>query len=342
MELLMKLMDAHGVSAQEDEVRNIIETEIKKYVDEVKTDKLGNLIARKDGKKPRIMLAAHMDEIGLMVKGTMGNGFLRCSMVGEIEPLLLIGQRVQIRTRKGTISGVITTREISDRHEIEELPKVRDLLVDTGLSEKEIKKFNIEPGDYISPEEKPGFLGSKDIICGKALDDRIGCYVLIEVAKLLRKAKSEIYYVFTVQEEVGLYGAKTSSYEVNPNWAIAVDTVNANDCSAPEYITKSIGKGPCISVKDESMIADRHIVDMLKETAMKEKIPVQLEVSNFGTTDALTISITRGGVPSAALNIPIRNLHSTIGVTNVNDIKNAITLLYELLKAPPEIPAQWR
>ena len=341
MELLMRLMDAHGVSGDEEEVCEIIQKEIKKYVDDVRVDKLGNLVARKKGKKPRIMLAAHMDEIGLMVKDIMKNGRMRCSAIGGIETLFLIGQRVHIRTNKGHIHGVITTKELSDFHEVEQIPAIKDLLVDTGLTAKELKKLGVEPGNYLSPEEKPAYLGSKNVIAGKAIDDRVGCYILVEAAKKLKNVKNELYYVFTVQEEVGLYGAKTSAYEINPNWAIAVDTTNANDCLSAEYVTKTMGKGPCISIKDESMLADKRVVKMIKDVAKSKDIPLQLEVSNFGTTDALNISITRGGVPSAALSIAIRNLHSTMSIVDIRDIDHAIDLLVTLLKNPPKTPPQW-
>ncbi|MFH1239640.1 MAG: M42 family metallopeptidase [Candidatus Diapherotrites archaeon] len=342
MELLMKLMDAHGVSGDEDEVRTIIEKEIKKYVDEVKIDKLGNLVAKQRGTKPRIMLAAHMDEIGLMVKDIMKNGKMRFSTVGGIEPLLLVGQKVRIPTNKGTILGVITTKELNDSHEIENLPIISDLFVDTGLTQTQLIKLGIEPGNYMSPDEKPSYLGNQNIICGKALDDRIGCYVLIELAKRVKKVKNEVYYVFTAQEEVGLFGAKASAYEINPNWAVAVDATNANDCSSADYITKEIGKGPCISIKDERMISNKKVVEMLKAAAKKRDIPLQLEVSNFGTTDAMNISMTRGGVPTATLSVAIRNLHSTISIAHTQDIEDAIEVLVELLKNPPKLPVQWR
>lgn len=338
----MKLMNAHGVSGDEDEIRVIIEKAIKPYVDEVTVDKLGNLVARKRGKKPRVMLAAHMDEIGLMVKAIMKNGKMRCSTIGGIEPLIMVGQRVQIRTNNGNILGVITTKELNDSHEVEELPLIRDLLVDTGLTKAQLEKLGVEPGNYLSPEESPIYLGNKNIICGKAIDDRVGCYMLIEIAKRLKKVKNEIYYVFTVQEEIGLYGAKGSAYEINPNWAIAVDATNANDCSSAEYVTKEMGKGPCISIKDESMISNKTVVEMIKNAAKKKKIHLQLEVSNFGTTDAMHISMTRGGVPTGTLSVPIRNLHSTMSVVHKKDIEEGIDVLVELLKNPPKIPIQWR
>ncbi len=342
MELLMKLMDAHGVSGDEYEIRTIIEKAIQPYVDEVMVDKLGNLVARKRGKKPRVMLAAHMDEIGLMIKSIMKNGKMKCSTVGGIEPLVMVGQRVRIRTNKGEIRGIITTKELSDRHEVEELPIIRDLLVDTGLTKTQLEKLGVEIGNYLSPDEKSAYLGNKNIICGKAIDDRVGCYILIEIAKQLKKVKNEIYYVFTVQEEIGLYGAKGSAYEVNPNWAVAVDATNANDCSSEEYITKELGKGPCISIKDESMISNKTVIEMLKNAAKKKKISLQLEVSNFGTTDAMHISMTRGGVPTGTLSVPIRNIHSTMSVAHKKDVDETIDVLVELLKNPPKIPVQWR
>lgn len=331
MELLRRLIDAYGISASEEKVRAIIAKEIKPYVTDVRTDNLGNLIARKKGPEPRVMLAAHMDEIGLLIRSIDSEGRIYFSSIGGIVPLTIIGQRVFIEGKK-RIEGVITTKEISDNIVIKELPKMESMYIDTGLGKKELEK-HVETGDYVSLIQESAFLGNGDIFCGKALDDRVGCFILVELAKRLKKAKCEIYYVFTVQEEIGLYGAKTSAYTVNPAWAIAVDTTNADTLEG----TKQLGKGPCITVKDAAMLGNKCINGWLKDTARKEKIPLQKDVSDAGSTDALTIALSRGGIPATVVSVIVKNIHSTVGIAHRKDIENAIKLLEKLLQKPPKV-----
>jgi len=339
MDLLEQLLNAFGVSGFEGNIRKIIINEIKKYVDDIHVDKSGNLIARRKGKYPRIMLAAHMDEIGLIVKGVSDKGRISFSSIGGIDPLALIGQRVSIGTRKqGLVYGVITLNDMSNAFSLNDKPKFNELFIDTGLSKDELAKLGIKTGDYIHFKRKTINLGSKKIISGKALDDRIGCYVLIELAKRLKKAKNETYFVFTVQEEIGLYGAKTSAYSINPDLAIAIDVTNTDDFS--DSSTIKLGGGPCVTIKDAEMVSNRSIDNCFIQLAKKYKIPLQLDVSDFGTTDALSISISREGVPSTALNVPVRNLHTNIGMASREDIENSIKLLELLLKNPPKIELQ--
>ena len=334
MELLKKLINAAGVSGSEAEIRELIKKQIRPYVNSVKVDNMGNIIAYKKGKGPKVMLAAHMDEVGLMVKTILGDGRILVSEIGGIEPTIYIGQVAFIQLGKKKIYGAVTTKEVSDDHEMTQLPHVLDLEFDTGLTKKELKQLNVSPGDPIVIEQNALNLGKKEVICGKALDDRIGCYILLEVAKNLKKSKRNIYYVFTVQEELGLFGAKTSSYQVDPDWAIAVDVVNANDAGSGHYVTKSLGSGPVLTMKDAEMISNRCIDDWIKETAKKNKIPLQLEVSNLGTTDAARISLDKEGVPSTVLGVAVRNLHTNMGIAHMCDIKWAVTIISQLLKDP--------
>ncbi len=334
MELLTSLLNASGVSGSESEIRNLISKYIKPYVDVVKIDPLGNLIAHKKGKGSKVMLAAHMDEVGLMVKAILPNGKIVVSEIGGIEPTIYIGQVAFISIKKRKLYGVITTKEVSDDHGVTELPHVLDLLLDTGLTRRELLNLGISPGDFIALQPNAMFLGKKEIICGKALDDRIGCYILLEVAKKLNKLNRNIYYVFTVQEEIGLFGAKTSTYQVDPDWAVAVDVVNANDCGSASYITKTMGLGPVLTMKDAEMISNRCIDDWIRGVAKKNKIKLQLEVSSLGTTDAARIALDKKGVPSTVLGVPVRNLHTNIGIAHLKDINDAIKLLSELLKDP--------
>ena len=320
MDLLEKLLNAFGVSGSEENIRKIIVKEIKRYVDKISVDKVGNLIAYKRGKSPKVMLAAHLDEIGLIVKTIDGVGRIYFSNIGVIEPITLLGQRVSVDTKKGLVYGVITTDDISNSFTIDNKPRLVDLFIDTGLAQNELIKIGVKTGDYIFFKRKTINLGSKNLVSSKALDDRVGCYILVQLAKKLKKAKNETYFVFTVQEEVGLYGAKTSAYSIDPDWAIAVDVTNADDFT--DSPTNKMGYGPCITII---------------ELAKKHKIPLQYDVSDLGTTDALSISLSRRGVPATALTVPVRNIHTTIGIVNREDIENEIKLLELLLKNPPKL-----
>jgi len=333
MELLKRLIETFGISGDEQPVRELIHKEIKRYVDDITVDKLGNLIARQKGKPPRIMLAAHMDEVGLMVKRINPKGFIYCSEIGGIDAIGLIGQKVHINTNKGPVHGVITIKEMGAGKSLNKLPNIEDVFIDTGLSKTELIKRGVIIGSYIYMDQKP-YLGSNDIITGKALDDRIGCYILIELAKRLKKTKNEVYFVFTVQEEVGLYGARTSAFQIEPDWGIAIDATHANDVF--DDPTRCIGKGPCITAKDGELIANRCINEWLINIAKKKKIPYQLEATELGTTDATNILVSGRGVPATVLSIPVRNIHTTISIAHKKDIENAIRLLEELLKNPPK------
>ncbi|MFH1977782.1 MAG: M42 family peptidase [Candidatus Aenigmatarchaeota archaeon] len=335
MELLKELINANGPSGNEEDVRTVIHREIKKYVDNIHVDEMGNLIAHKKGKRPSVMLAAHMDEVGLMIKRITEDGKIFCTDIGGITIDGLIGQRISLKSEKGYIRGIITSKDTSIGENLQELPTIDSFIVDTGLTKKELEAIGLQIGTYVYVEGEATFLGSDQIISGKALDDRIGCYILIELAKKLKKNNSDIYYVFTVQEEIGLYGAKTSAFNIDPHWAIVVETTSANDFL--ENPTRCIGKGPCITMKDGEFIANRCINDALIKIAKDNKIPYQIEASAEGTTDATNISVTRGGVPSTVISIPVRNIHTTVSIANVSDIKNMIVILEKILRNPPRI-----
>jgi endoglucanase len=334
MKLLKNLIDTHGVSGYESNVREIIRKEIKGHVDSIKTDKFGNLITKKKGKKPTLMLAAHMDEIGIIVKSIHENGKMYLSTIGGFEPLTILGETCKIKTRKGEIYGIISTGEISDDREIRKLPNMGDMFIDTGFTEKELKKLGVDIGTNVDLLAISGFLGNDKYVFGKALDDRIGCYILIELAKRLKKTKNETYFTFTVQEEVGMYGAATSAYNIDADWAIAVDVVNTNDSS--KDVTKTLGKGPIVTIKDAEMITNKNIDEYVKKIAKKYKIPIQLEVSDFGTTDALEISLAKGGIPTTVIGVAVRNVHTMVGIAHKKDIKNCIRLLEAIIKNPPK------
>lgn len=203
---------------------------------------------------------------------------------------------------------------------------------DTGLTRDQLHEKGIDIGCYAIARHHFKSLGNDNIISGKALDDRIGCYILVEVARKLRKNLQDVYFVFTTQEEIGLYGAQVSTYALEPDWGIAVDTINAED--SDEFVTSGvkIGKGPAIILKDAEIISNKNINDWIINVAKKRKIPLQLRVEDVGTTDATKIFLsTKKGIPATTIAVPVRNLHSTVGIAHVNDIKETIKLLLELL-----------
>tara|TARA_Y100000310_G_scaffold345695_1_gene468434 strand:+ start:16012 stop:17034 length:1023 start_codon:yes stop_codon:yes gene_type:complete len=338
MKELLAMMDILSASGNESSIRNHLMKKIKPYCKDITIDKFGNLIVHKKGKGPSVMLAAHMDEIGLMVQSISDTGVIYITMVGGIDPLACLNQHVRIKANRGCIRGVVSTVAISDGEEAEELPIAEELIIDTGLTKKQLKTKGVDIGTYIEFEQKATYLGSKDIICGKAVDDRVGCYILTELIKKCKNFKTDIYFVFTVQEEVGLYGAKTSIYNINPEWAIAVDVGSANDLEEHSHnITRKLGGGPTLTIMDAELIANKCLNDAIKSIAKGKKLKIQPEVSVEGTTDALNIALSKGGIPTTVLGVPVRNLHTGISVVHRQDIKDCITIMGELLKSPPKI-----
>lgn len=338
MELLKRLTEEYGPSGNEGKIREIIKKEIKPYVDELYRDKFGNLIARKKGKGNSVLLAAHMDEIGVMVKSVDIDGKVFVSPIGGIEPVVLLGEKVKIITSDGKeVYGVLTTKEIQDGVELTTLPAMEDVYVDVGMCAKDVKSACITPGNYVYLMKSYMEMADGKFISGKALDDRIGCYIVLELAKKLKNSKSEIYYVFTVQEEIGLYGAKTSLYSIDPEYAIVVDVTEADDGRLHGGHGKCVGHGPVVVYKDAEMITTKCINDWLMKAAKKLKIEVQPDVGNFGTTDALSVSVSKGGIPCTAVGVPVRNIHSTTSVASKQDIKDAISIIYEVVKNSPKV-----
>ncbi len=330
--LLLKLMETDGVSGREEPVSKLISSHLKKHVNKVYSDKVGNLVAIKKGKGPKIMLAAHMDEVGLIVKTIDEDGLVGLAEIGGLNIPSIVNQRVEI-VGKTRVPGVITTRSISNDwdFEREKILIMHDLFVDTGLEKKELEKKGVLIGSTVVLKQHNGFLANKKIAYGKALDDRTGCFILCELAKRLKGVPNEIILVFTVQEEVGLYGAKVSIYNLEPDYCLVVDTSNAND-RGNETPTKVLGKGPVLTVMDVEMLGNRKMNEKIESLAKKKKIPIQLEVSSAGTTDALSIAFSKGGIPTSMLGVCVRNLHTTVGMSHLDDIENCIKLLAEFLK----------
>ncbi|NLI62902.1 MAG: M42 family metallopeptidase [Methanosarcinaceae archaeon] len=341
---LAKYSNAYGVSGNETEISQMLKDDLKDYVDSIETDSMGNFIAVKEGDQngPKIMLAAHMDEIGLMVKHIDDNGFLKFVKIGGWFDQTLLNQRVIVHTQNGTIYGVIGSKppHVMTPEDSKSPIKHKDMFIDVGAKDKEdAEKLGIRPGTYISIDRDFKKLAN-DRVTSKSFDNRAGVVIMLEAIKRLsgKKLKSTVYAVGTVQEEVGLKGAKTSTYLCDPDVAIAIDTTIPGDHPG---ITKNdsaleIGKGPVITVVDASgrgLIASPQVLKWLEETAKKSKIPIQLGVGEGGTTDATSIHLTKTGVPTGTISIATRYIHSPVEVLDLKDMEESINLLVAAIKS---------
>ncbi|MDP4181689.1 MAG: M42 family metallopeptidase [Bacillota bacterium] len=322
-ELIKNLTDKFGVSGNEEEIREFIKGEIKSKVDSIEVDALGNLIATKKGNGKKIMVAAHMDEIGVMATHIDEKGFIRFSNIGWVSQNYSLGQRV--RFKNGTIGTVFFEEKLDDLKSL----KLSNLYIDIGAknSEEAQKKVNIgDTAAFCGPAELAG-----DMIISKALDDRSGCAVLIETIKNLPKTDNEIYFVFTVQEELGLRGAKTAAFRILPDFAIAVDVTLTGDTPDCKTMEVKCGMGPAIKIKDGSVVCHNDVRKLLTETAKKLNLPIQYEILERGGSDPGAIHLTAGGIPSGAISIPCRYTHSPSEMASISDIDNAVKLLKESL-----------
>lgn len=328
-ELIRKLTEAYGPSGNEGAVRQLIREEIEGLVDEVRVDALGNLIAVKKPKAgdgfPRVMLAAHMDEIGLMVTHIDEKGFLRFAFIGAVFPLVLVGSRVVF---ENGVTGVIGVEKRPE--EVKEVPRLEKLYLDVGAKDR--ASCPVKVGDaavFVRP-----FVDLGERVVAKALDDRIGCAILIQTIKELKKVPQEVAFVFTAQEEVGRRGAKTSAYGLAPDLAITIDVTRTGDTPEAPKMAVSLGGGPAIKVKDRGMLSHPVVKNLLIETARKARIPYQLEVLEGGTTDAMAIQVSREGVPTGTLSIPCRYVHTPSEMVDYGDVQNSVKLLVALLSQP--------
>ncbi|HYB68167.1 MAG TPA: M42 family metallopeptidase, partial [Candidatus Acidoferrales bacterium] len=282
-EILEKLSNACGVAGREEEVRSLMQKFLKPYVDEIKEDKLGNVIAVKEGKKngPRVMFAGHMDEIGLLVKTISKEGFLQFMKIGGIDDRVLLAQKVMVHTEKGALHGIIGSKppHIQKEDERKRVIASDELFIDIGATgQQEAWKMGVKVGDPVEFDVKFAQIG-KDIAIGKAFDDRIGCAALVEVMKRLEKTECTVYAVGTVQEEVGCRGAMTSAYGIYPDVGIALDVTVAGDIPGVKEAEApmKLGKGPSLTVADYGLITHPKVLRLLVDTAEENKIPYQLE-----------------------------------------------------------------
>lgn len=313
--LLKRLTECTSPSGREKIVCELIKKEVEGFCDEVYTDALGNLIAHKKGEGKRIMLAAHMDEIGVAVTFIDENGFLRFSNIGGVYTKRIPGRRVIFEN--GTV-GVIESEE--DNKEL----KLSKMFIDIGASSKEEAEKLVGIGDMAVFDG--GYIQNGDIVISKALDNRAGCYALIEALKRVEN-KNDIYFTFTSQEEVGLRGAKAAAYSIEPDYALAVDVTDTGDVPECPKMAVKMGKGAAVKVMDRSILCDSDVRSTLIELSKRNNIPYQLEVMTDGGTDAGAIHVSRSGVKTGGISIPTRYIHSPSEMVSMTDVNACIDLI---------------
>jgi putative aminopeptidase FrvX len=329
-ELVKKLTEAYSPSGYEHQIRKLIREEIRGYADEIKTNPLGSLIARKrgSGKGSKVMLAAHMDEIGVMVTHIDDKGFCRFAPIGGVFPLTLLGGRVVFG------NGVVGVIGMEEKHfERGKTPPLNQFFIDVGARDKAACPVKVgDAAGFLRPFEDLG-----DRLVAKTMDDRIGCVILIETLRKLRRCAHDVYFVFTVQEEMTLAGAGTSAYGLNPDVALAVDVTDTGDTPESHHMAVSLGGGPAIKVQDAGMVAHAGVKELMVRRAEQARLPYQLEVLTGGTTDAMAIQIVREGIPTGCLSVPCRYIHSPSEMVDYGDVQNSVKLLLAILGRPIEL-----
>lgn len=329
-QLIQKLVETTGPSGYEQAVRDLVRKEIEGSVDEMRVDALGNLIARKGQKTDgglKVMISGHMDEIGVIVTHIDEKGFVRFTTIGGVRPHTCIGGRVQFLN--GT-RGMIYMERLENPSG---LPGIENLFIDVGCSSRE--DCPVKVGD-LAAFDRP-FMDLGDRLVSKAMDDRISVAVMIEAVRQIQNTPHELYFVFSTQEEVGLRGATTAAFGVDPDLGLSVDVTGTGDTPKGARMAVSLGGGPAIKVRDGGMLSDPRVVRWMVETAEKAGLPYQLEVLEGGTTDARAIQISRAGVPAGCLSIPTRYIHSPSEMVDYNDVQNSVKLLVELLSKPVDL-----
>jgi putative aminopeptidase FrvX len=327
--LLQTLTEAFGPSGYEDKVRAIVFNEVKSLADETRVDALGNLIVRKCPTKSakntkKIMIAAHMDEIGVIVSHVDENGFVRFSPIGGVFRRYVPGGRVRF------LNGVQGVLGFDRLDNVNELPTLDKVYIDVGATSR--KDCPVKIGDIAGFDRTYSEFGNR--LVAKSMDDRVGVLVAIEALRALQSTPHDVYFVFTTQEEVGIRGAAASAYGIDPDIGIALDVTAVGDTPNALKMDMALGKGPCIKIQDVGMIADPRVVQWMIRTAERGKIPYQREVLLVGSTDARAIQVTRAGVPAGCISIPARYVHSPSEMVDYSDVQNAVKLLTAILRTP--------
>lgn len=333
--LLKTLTSLASVSGREAPVRQFVQEQVSAYADEVRTDALGNLIVYKKGTSGKnLLLCAHMDEVGLMIRHIDERGFLYFVPVGGIDPRTLLAQRVRVQTKNGPILGIIGTKpaHVTTEAERGKAVPMQDLYIDVGLPAEQARA-QVEIGDSAVLDRTCEEFG-EGRFCAKALDNRAGVFVLMELLRTVQNPFYNIYGVFTVQEEVGLRGAKTASFGIEADLAFSLDTTGAADipgCSGPNQLV-CLGGGVGVSAMDGYTLTPQWLLEALKQICKQGNIPYQVRVAPRGGNDAGAVHLSKTGVPSCALAIPTRNIHSCVEVVDGKDMTAMFNLVLHVLE----------
>lgn len=343
MKLLKILCKTPGIAGYEQRIQKVIKEELEKVTDEVKIDKLGNVIGIKKAKKlsgkpapKKVMIAAHMDEIGFVIQYIDEDGFLKFFTLGGFDLKTLFAQKVIVHGVRD-VKGVIGSKSVHllNEEDRKTLPKIQELFIDTGLERNEVLKI-VKRGDFATLAGCFEEINSKTIIT-KALDDRVGVYIMIEALKRIKNCYVDIYAVATVQEEIGEHrGAVVSSFFIEPDIGIALDIVAASDLPGIEKEERLIilGGGTVITLMDSLYtISDREIISLLKKIAEDNKIKYQIDIKMRGGTDAGVIQRSKTGTPICIISVPVRYTHTAIEMCHKDDIESSIRLLSKFLES---------
>jgi len=331
--LLKKICEASGVSGYEKEIREIVIQEVTPLVDNVSIDNMGNVIAFKKGRAAKkVMIGAHMDEIGFIITHIDDNGFLRFTPLGGFDPKTLTAQRVIVHGKKNVL-GVMGTKPIHvmSAEERGKVVPISNYFIDLGMTKKEVEEI-IKIGDVVSRERELVEMGN--CVNCKSIDNRVSVFILIEVLRELKETPYDVYAVFTVQEEVGLRGASAATLKIQPDFGFGLDTTIAFDVpgALPHEMITRLGEGTAIKIMDSSAICDYRMIDFMKITANKHTIKWQPEILHAGGTDTAAIQkMTGGGSITGAISIPTRHIHQVIEMANKEDIQASIKLLKHCL-----------
>lgn len=323
MKLLKKLSEAYAVSGDEGGICAFIADEIKNYVDEIYTDVMGNLIAHKKGNGKKVMYAAHTDEIGVIATHIDDNGFIRFGLIGGVNKHFSLFQRVVFKN--GTVGIVAYEQSVKEIKDIE----VANMYIDIGAESKEDAEKSVSVGDTAVFLQKFEDLGNK--VTGKALDNRIGVYVLIKSLENIKNNENDLYFVFTSQEEVGLRGAKTAAFSINPDYAVTVDVTDTGDTPNCKTMDITLGGGAAVKIKDSSFVANKEVKEKLISCAEKNGIKYQLEVLESGGTDAGAVQLAKSGIKTGAVSVPMRYVHTPCEMADKTDIDSAVKIISNLV-----------
>ncbi|UOQ86247.1 M42 family metallopeptidase [Gracilibacillus salinarum] len=341
LKMLQELTDARSVPGDEKEAREVMKKWISPYADKVYTDHLGSLIAEKNGDAngPKVMVAGHLDEVGFMVTRIDDKGFIYFQTVGGWWSQVMLAQRVTVLTKTGDVTGIIGSKppHILSAEARKKPVEIKDMFIDIGASSREeAQEFGVKPGDSVVPYFEFTQMKNEKLLLAKAWDNRIGCAIAIEVLRQLKDEQhpNRVYGVATVQEEVGLRGAKTSSNAIEPDIGFAVDVGIAGDTPgvSDKEADSKIGDGPQIILYDASMVSHKGLRDFVVDTAEQHNIPYQYSSMAGGGTDSGSIHVTANGVPALSITIATRYIHTHAAILHQDDFENAVKLIVEVIK----------